>query len=59
MIIQVTAKSGIGQIYAGRISLGIAGGMGSEILPTYLAEIAPESIRGACGIFRECIRNAR
>jgi len=53
MIIQVTAKSGIGQIYAGRISLG------SEIGPTYLAEIAPESIRGACGIFRECIRNAR
>ena len=29
--------------------------MGSVIGPTYLAEIAPKSIRGACGIFRELI----
>lgn len=51
IVIQITAQNSIGQIYAGRLVLGFAGGMGSVVGPIYLAEIAPKSIRGACGIF--------
>lgn len=54
IVVQMTATKSIGQIYAGRIILGLAGGMGSVIGPTYLAEVAPKTVRGACGIFRGC-----
>ena len=49
-IIQITASSSLGQIYVGRLLLGVAYGVSGVACPTYLAEIAPKAIRGACGI---------
>lgn len=46
VIIVITASGRLGQIYAGRIIMGLGIGQAGVVAPTYLAEIAPRSARG-------------
>lgn len=48
IIIFMTAKGSIGQVYAGRFIAGIGVGQTTVVAPTYLAEISPRAIRGLC-----------
>ncbi|KAG9728891.1 MFS quinate transporter, partial [Aureobasidium melanogenum] len=46
------AHGGLGMVYAGRFIAGLGIGQTTVVAPTYLAEVAPKSIRGLCvGIF--------
>ncbi|TIA06374.1 MFS quinate transporter [Aureobasidium pullulans] len=46
------AHGSIGMVYAGRFIAGLGIGQTTVVAPTYLAEVAPRSIRGLCvGIF--------
>lgn len=45
-VIVVITASGLGQIYAGRFVMGLGIGQAGVVAPTYLAEIAPRSVRG-------------
>lgn len=47
-IIQITSTN-VGQLYAGRLIEGFAIGQTTTIGPTYMAEVAPKTIRGLCG----------
>lgn len=47
VIIQITSTQ-IGQLYAGRLLEGVAVGQTTVCGPTYIAEVAPKSIRGLC-----------
>ena len=46
VIIVITSSGRLGQIYAGRIIMGLGIGQAGVVAPTYLAEIAPRSARG-------------
>ncbi|PGH23932.1 hypothetical protein AJ80_01994 [Polytolypa hystricis UAMH7299] len=48
IVIFMTANGRIGQVYAGRFITGIGVGQTTVVAPTYLAEIAPRSVRGLC-----------
>ncbi|KAJ5633610.1 general substrate transporter [Penicillium herquei] len=41
-----TSKTGLGILYAGRVLSGLGTGVASNIVPIYLAELAPPAIRG-------------
>lgn len=41
-----TGKTGLGMLYAGRVLSGLGTGVASNIVPIYLAELAPPAIRG-------------
>jgi len=46
------AHGSLGMVYAGRFIAGLGIGQTTVVAPTYLAEVAPRSIRGLCvGIF--------
>ncbi|KAH0407516.1 MFS quinate transporter, partial [Aureobasidium melanogenum] len=46
------AHGSLGMVYAGRFIAGLGIGQTTVVAPTYLAEVAPKSIRGLCvGIF--------
>ncbi|KAI4739432.1 MFS quinate transporter [Aureobasidium sp. EXF-12298] len=46
------AHGSLGMVYAGRFIAGLGIGQTTVVAPTYLAEVAPKSIRGMCvGIF--------
>lgn len=45
------AHGSIGMVYAGRFIAGIGIGQTTVVAPTYLAELAPRSIRGLCVCF--------
>ncbi|KAI4753149.1 MFS quinate transporter [Aureobasidium sp. EXF-3400] len=46
------AHGSIGMVYAGRFIAGLGIGQTTVVAPTYLAEVAPRSVRGLCvGIF--------
>jgi sugar porter (SP) family MFS transporter len=47
IVIYITSTS-LGQLYAGRFIAGIGIGQTTVVAPTYLAEVAPKSIRGMC-----------
>lgn len=47
VVIEITA-SNIGQLYAGRLIEGFAVRQTTSCGPTYIAEVAPKSIRGLC-----------
>lgn len=50
------AHGSIGMVYAGRFIAGLGIGQTTVVAPTYLAEVAPKSIRGLCvGIFSGCV----
>ncbi|MCJ1445382.1 MAG: hypothetical protein MMC23_005887 [Stictis urceolatum] len=48
IIIYITAGGSLSQVYAGRFIAGIGIGQTTVVAPTYLAEVAPRSIRGMC-----------
>lgn len=48
IVIFITSNGRIGQVYAGRFVAGVGIGQTTVIAPTYLAEVAPRSIRGLC-----------
>ncbi|KAF2460218.1 MFS quinate transporter [Lineolata rhizophorae] len=48
IVIFLTADGNIGQVYAGRFIAGLGIGQTCVVAPTYLAEVAPRSIRGLC-----------
>jgi MFS family permease len=48
VVIFITANGRIGQVYAGRFIAGLGIGQTTVVAPTYLAEVAPRSIRGLC-----------
>ncbi|KAJ5721279.1 general substrate transporter [Penicillium malachiteum] len=41
-----TSSTGLGMLYAGRVLSGLGTGVASNIVPIYLAELAPPAIRG-------------
>lgn len=46
------AHGSLGMVYAGRFIAGLGIGQTTVVAPTYLAEVAPKSVRGLCvGIF--------
>lgn len=46
VVIVITARESIGQIYAGRFIMALGIGQAGVIAPTYLTEIAPAHARG-------------
>lgn len=46
VIIVMTSSGRLGQLYAGRLVMGIGIGQSGVIAPTYLAEVAPVHVRG-------------
>jgi len=48
VIIYITANGSYGQVLAGRFIMGLGIGQTTVVAPTYLAEIAPRSVRGLC-----------
>ncbi|KAI9929340.1 hypothetical protein ASPWEDRAFT_111771 [Aspergillus wentii DTO 134E9] len=46
VIVVITADGRLGQIYAGRLVMGLGIGQAGIVAPTYLAEIAPRQARG-------------
>ncbi|KAK2760768.1 hypothetical protein FQN54_002005 [Arachnomyces sp. PD_36] len=46
MMLGVTAERGFGLLYAGRVLAGIGVGAGSNLVPIYISELSPPSIRG-------------
>ncbi|CAK5268061.1 unnamed protein product [Mycena citricolor] len=50
-----TGSTGLGLMYAGRIIVGLAVGIASNLAPIYVAEIAPPAIRGRLiGLYELC-----
>lgn len=47
-IIWITSAGNLGQLYAGRFLAGLGIGFTPVIAPTYIAEVAPRTVRGAC-----------
>ncbi|KAF4628293.1 hypothetical protein G7Y89_g9861 [Cudoniella acicularis] len=48
VIIYITSAGNYGQVLAGRFVMGLGIGQTTVVAPTYLAEVAPRSIRGLC-----------
>jgi MFS family permease len=48
VIVFITARGDVGQVYAGRFLMGLGIGQTTVVAPTYLAETTPRSIRGLC-----------
>jgi MFS family permease len=55
-IVQTTATTHLGSIYAGRVLVGLGVGTITAVAPVYLAEMSPPAIRGRLVGFCECIR---
>lgn len=48
IFLAASANGSLGMVYAGRLIAGLGIGQTTVVAPTYLAEIAPKSIRGLC-----------
>lgn len=46
MMLGVNAERGLGLLYGGRVLAGIGVGAGSNLVPIYISELSPPSIRG-------------
>lgn len=51
-------SQGLGQMIVGRVITGFAIGLSSTLVPLYISEVAPTSIRGALGTLNQ-VRNAK
>ncbi|KAJ1550305.1 Solute carrier 2, facilitated glucose transporter member 4, partial [Cladochytrium tenue] len=47
--------SGRAQLYAGRLAAGLGAGVGTVVLPLYLAEVAPVRLRGSVGSLNQLL----
>lgn len=48
IFLSAASTGSIGQVYAGRFIAGIGIGQTTVVAPTYLAEVAPRTVRGMC-----------
>lgn len=46
MMLGVSAERGLGLLYGGRVLAGLGVGAGSNLVPIYISELSPPSIRG-------------